>query len=289
MTDAAVVQRRTFGVLRWVVIVVLALVTIFPFYYMVLLSFVPVSEILQNPGRLYVPLSDITFGTYGKVLSPASDGGQGFLEFMRNSGIVALCTVIITLTISVLGAYAVARLDFFGRRKVSTLFLAVYLFPAVVLAGPLYIAFAKLGLTSSLVGLTLIYVALTVPISIHMLRGYFQTIPVSIEEAAMIDGCGRFAMLRRVTLPLSMPSIMSTALYIFMIAWNEFLFALLFLTGDRNKWTVSLGLSQLTNGIEVPKTTLMAGSVILTIPIVLLYGIAERTLTDGRTAGADKG
>ena len=289
MTDAAVVQRRTFGVLRWVVIVVLALVTIFPFYYMVLLSFVPVSEILQNPGRLYVPLSDITFGTYAKVLSPASDGGQGFLEFMRNSGIVALCTVIITLTISVLGAYAVARLDFFGRRKVSTLFLAVYLFPAVVLAGPLYIAFAKLGLTSSLVGLTLIYVALTVPISIHMLRGYFQTIPVSIEEAAMIDGCGRFAMLRRVTLPLSMPSIMSTALYIFMIAWNEFLFALLFLTGDRNKWTVSLGLSQLTNGIEVPKTTLMAGSVILTIPIVLLYGIAERTLTDGRTAGADKG
>ena len=289
MTDAAVLQRRTFGVLRWVVIVVLALVTIFPFYYMVLLSFVPVSEILQNPGRLYVPLSDITFGTYGKVLSPASDGGQGFLEFMRNSGIVALCTVIITLTISVLGAYAVARLDFFGRRKVSTLFLAVYLFPAVVLAGPLYIAFAKLGLTSSLVGLTLIYVALTVPISIHMLRGYFQTIPVSIEEAAMIDGCGRFAMLRRVTLPLSMPSIMSTALYIFMIAWNEFLFALLFLTGDRNKWTVSLGLSQLTNGIEVPKTTLMAGSVILTIPIVLLYGFAERTLTDGRTAGADKG
>lgn len=289
MTDAAVLQRRTFGVLRWVVIVVLALVTVFPFYYMVLLSFVPVSEILQNPGRLYVPLSDITFDTYAKVLSPAADGGQGFLEFMRNSGIVALCTVIITLTISVLGAYAVARLDFFGRRKVSTLFLAVYLFPAVVLAGPLYIAFAKLGLTSSLVGLTLIYVALTVPISIHMLRGYFQTIPVSIEEAAMIDGCGRFAMLRRVTLPLSMPSIMSTALYIFMIAWNEFLFALLFLTGDRNKWTVSLGLSQLTNGIEVPKTTLMAGSVILTIPIVLLYGIAERTLTDGRTAGADKG
>lgn len=289
MTDVAVLQRRTFGVLRWIAIVIFALVTIFPFYYMVLLSFVPISEILQNPGRLYVPLSDITFDTYAKVLSSPDDGGQGFLQFMRNSGIVALCSVIITLAISVLGAYAVARLDFFGRRKVSTLFLAVYLFPAVVLAGPLYIAFARLGLTSSLVGLTLIYVALTVPISIQMLRGYFETIPVSIEEAAMIDGCGRFAMLRRVTLPLSMPSIMSTALYIFMIAWNEFLFALLFLTGDRDKWTVSLGLSQLTNGIEVPKTTLMAGSVILTIPIVLLYGIAERTLTDGRTAGADKG
>jgi multiple sugar transport system permease protein len=289
MMDAAVVQRRTFGVLRWVCIVIFALVTIFPFYYMVLLSFVPISEILQNPGRLYVPFSEITFETYSKVLLSPADGGQGFLEFMRNSGLVALSSVVITLAISILGAYAVARLDFFGRRKVSTLFLAVYLFPAVVLAGPLYIAFARLGLTSSLVGITLIYVALTVPISIQMLRGYFETIPVSIEEAAMIDGCGRLAMLRRVTLPLSMPSIMSTALYIFMIAWNEFLFALLFLTGDRNKWTVSLGLSQLTNGIEVPKTTLMAGSVILTVPIVLLYGIAERTLTEGRTAGAEKG
>ncbi len=172
----------------------------------------------------------------------------------------------------------------------------MYLFPAVVLAGPLYIAFARLGLTSSLTGVVIVYIALTVPISVHMLRGHFESIPVSIEsipvsieEAAMIDGCGRLEMLRRVTLPLSVPAIMSTGLYIFMIAWNEFLFALLFLTGDRDKWTVSLGLSQLTSGIEVPKTILMAGSVLLTVPIVLLYAVAERTLAEGATAGAVKG
>ena len=289
MIDNAAIQAKTFGVLRWVTIVVFAAVTIFPFYYMVLLSFVPISELLQDPGRLWVPLNEISFTSYKEVLTPVSQGGQGFLHFMLNSALVAIATVLLTLAVSVLGAYAVARLRFTGRRHTGTMFLAVYLFPAVILAGPLYIAFAKLGLTNSLVGVTLVYIALTVPVSVHMLRGHFQTIPASVEEAAVIDGCSRFAMLRYVTLPLSMPAIMSTALYIFMIAWNEFLFALLFLTGDRDKWTVSLGLSQLTSGIEVPKTVLMAGSVLLTVPIIVLYGIAERTLTEGRTAGAEKG
>ena len=289
MADIAVVQQRTFGTLRWVLVVVFALVSVFPFYYMLLLSFVPISELLQNPGQILLPITHLSFASFREVLTPVDSGGQGFLQFMGNSAVVAIATVLLTLLVSVLGAYAVARLNFRGRQQTGTLFLAVYLFPAVILAGPLYIVFARIGLTASLVGVVIVYIALTVPVSVHMLRQHFETIPVSVEEAATIDGCSRFQMLRFVTLPLSTPAIMSTALYIFMIAWNEFLFALLFLTADRDKWTVSLGLSQLTNGIEVPKTILMAGSVILTVPIVLLYGIAERTLTEGRTAGADKG
>jgi multiple sugar transport system permease protein len=158
-----------------------------------------------------------------------------------------------------------------------------------VLAVPLFIAFAKVGLQASLVGLMLVYVVQTIPVSVYMLRSYFETIPESIEEAAAIDGAGRLATLRRVTLPLAMPSILSTGLYVFMIAWNEFLFALLFLAAKPGQWTVSLGLAQLSNGIEVPKTVLMAGSVILTVPIILLYGVAERALTEGLTSGADKG
>jgi multiple sugar transport system permease protein len=289
VTDTAVLQQRAFGILRWVAIVVFVLITVVPFYYMVLLSFVPISELLQNPGQLWVNPSDLQFGAYREVLSPVSQGGQGFLQLMANSAMVAVATTILTLLVSILGAYAIARLRFPGRDKMVTLFLAVYLFPAVVLAGPLYIAFSYLGLTVSLVGVTIVYIALTVPVSVQMLRDHFETIPISIEEAATIDGCNRYKMLRHITLPLSTPAIMSTGLYIFMIAWNEFLFALLFLTADRNKWTVSLGLSQLTSGIEVPKTILMAGSVLLTVPIVLLYGIAERTLTEGLTSGADKG
>jgi multiple sugar transport system permease protein len=282
-------EDRVLRVLRWVVIAFLIVITVFPFYYMLMLSFTPIQELLLHPSRLYVGASDFTISTYHHVLASVSDGGQGFTTFLRNSAMVSAATVFLTLLISIPGAYAVARLRFFGRRQVSALFLAVYLFPAIVLAIPLFVAFAKVGLNESLFGLLLVYVVLTVPVSIHMLRQYFETIPESIEEAAALDGAGRTTTLLRITLPLSMPAIMSTGLYVFMIAWNEFLFALLFLTPRRDLWTVSLGLAQLSNGIEVPKTILMAGSVILTVPIVVLYGIAERALTEGLTSGADKG
>ncbi len=145
-----------------------------------------------------------------------------------------------------------------------------------------------MGLSSSLVGLAVVYVAQTVPVSVYMLKNYLVTIPYSIEEAAALDGCSRLQTVRKVILPLALPSLMATGLYVFMIAWNEFLFALLFLAADPDSWTVSLGLAQLSNGVEVPKTVLMAGSVVLTIPVVFLFFAAERLLTEGLTSGADK-
>lgn len=283
------VEEKLWPVLRWVFIASLVIATVFPFYYMVLLSFVPIEQLLQHPERLWVPLDNLTTETYREVLRSEEEGGQGFALFMRNSAIVSLACTLLTLLAVIPGAYAVSRLKFKGRRFMGTLFLAVYLFPAIVIAIPLFVGFSRIGLGTSLIGLVLVYIALTVPTSIHMLRSYFETIPVSIDEAAKLDGASRWTTLRTITVPLAMPTIMSTALYIFMIAWNELLFALLFLVTDREKWTVSLGLSQLSNGIEVSKTVLMAGSVLLTIPVVLLYGLAERALTEGLTAGADKG
>jgi multiple sugar transport system permease protein len=169
------------------------------------------------------------------------------------------------------------------------LFLAVYLFPPIVLAIPLFVFFTRVGLRGSLLGLVLVYVAQTVPVAIYMLRNYFETIPESLEEAAAIDGCSRLGVIRRVSLPLALPSIMATGLYVFMIAWNEFLFALLFLLERRERWTVSLGLSRLSGSIEVPTTVLMAGSVVLTVPVVVLFFFTERLLTEGLTSGAEKG
>jgi multiple sugar transport system permease protein len=281
--------ERAMNVTRWVFIAFLVLVTVFPFYYMVVLSFVPIESLLLHPGDIWIGSQKLTSETYRTVLASVDDGGQGFTVFLRNSAVVSVVVMLVTILLSILGAYAVARLRFTGRRQVSALFLAVYLFPTIVLAVPLFFGFAKVGLQSSLVGLMLVYVVQTVPVSIYMLRTYFETIPESIEEAAVIDGAGRAATLLRVTLPLALPSITSTALYVFMIAWNEFLFALLFLSAKPDLWTVSLGLAQLSNGIEVPKTVLMAGSVILTVPIIVLYSIAERALTEGLTGGADKG
>ena len=282
-------EERALSVLRPLIIVGLLLAAVFPFYYMVLLSFRPLNNLLDDPGALWVPLSEIHLGTYRDILAPVDSGGHGFLTFIRNSMLVALGTVVLALLVAVPGAYAVSRLNFFGRRQISGLFLAVYFFPSILLAVPLFVFYTRIGLRGSLVGLLIVYVAQVSAVSIYMLRNYFDTIPESLEEAAAIDGCSRLGVMRHISLPLAMPAIVSNALFIFMIAWNEFLFALLFLLERRENWTVSLGLSRLSGSIEVPTTTLMAGSVILTLPIIVLFFLSERWLTGGLTAGAEKG
>ncbi|GAA2441069.1 carbohydrate ABC transporter permease [Streptomyces macrosporus] len=282
-------EERAFAVLRRVVIAFLALITVAPFCYMLLLSVKSIDALLLAPGNLWVSARELTTATYREVLRPTSEGGQGFVRMLANSAVVSLGTVALTLLAAVPGAYAVGRLRFFGGRHVGALFLAVYLFPATLLAVPLFVLFARMGLQGSLTGLAIVYIAQTVPVSIYMMRNYFATVPRSVEEAAALDGCTRLQTVRKVVLPLSVPSLMATGLYIFMIAWNEFLFALLFLVAKPEKWTVSLGLQQLAGGIEVSKTVLMAGSVVLTVPVVLLFFAAERLLAEGLTAGADKG
>ena len=277
-------ERHALRVLRVLVLAVLFLATALPFYYMLVLSVRDVQGLILDPGALLVALDELTLATYAEVLGP-----QGFLDFLRNSALVSAASVLLTLAISIPGAYAVSRLRFFGRRQVHFLFLAVYLFPAIVLAIPLFVLFTMLGLRGSLPGLVLVYISQTIPVTVYMLRNYFETVPRSVEEAAAIDGCGRLGTIWRVMLPLSRPALMATGLYVFMIAWNEFLFALLFLVERRDRWTVSLGLSQLAGSIEIPTTVLMAGSVVLTLPIVVVFFASERLLTEGLTAGAEKG
>jgi multiple sugar transport system permease protein len=275
-------------VLRPLGIAFFVLITLFPFYYMVLLSMREISEVIENPAQVFIPLADITTAAYERVLKPTSEGGEGFVRFLINSAMVGLGTVLVTIVVSILGAYAVSRLEFFGKRAVHFLFLSVYLFPPILLAIPLFVAFSKLGVRGELWVLVIVYVAQTLPVCVYMLRNYFESVPVSLEEAAEVDGATRMQIIRKVTLPLAVPAVAATGLFVFMIAWNEFLFALLFLVEERNNWTVSLGVSQLTN-IETPATTLMAGSVILTVPIIVLFLFAERLMTEGLTRGAEKG
>jgi multiple sugar transport system permease protein len=283
-----VVETRILGVLKWITIAFFVVATLFPFYYMFELSIRSIEDVALDPGALWPPRG-ASMAAYGEVLRSVQDGGQGFLVFLKNSALVALASVALTLVVSILGSYAIARLQFFGRRQVNFLFLSVYLFPAILLAIPLFVFFTRIGLRGSLFGLVLVYASQIVPVTIHMLRNYFQTVPESLEEAAALDGAGRLTIIRKVSLPLAMPAIMATSLFVFMIAWNEFLFALLFLVENRDNWTVSLGLSQLAGSVEVAKTTLMAGSVILTLPIIVLFFATERLLVEGLTSGAEKG
>ncbi len=285
----AIVEERVFGFLKWASVVFFVLITAFPLIYMVSLSFKPIAELLRAPGNLLPRWRDVVgLDTYRTVFVE-----QGFGRLIRNSAFVSLATVALTVTAAVFAAYAAARLKFRGKTVFSWSILIVYLFPAIVVAIPLFVMFSRLSIGSTslrrtLFGLIIVYLSQTIPVALYMLRSHFLTIPPSLEEAGLIDGLSRFGVIRRITLPLSAPAIAAVALYVFMIAWNEFLFALLFLVDQPDLWTLPLGLQQLDT-TEVPKTVLMAGSVIISLPVIILFFVAERFLTEGLTAGGVKG
>ncbi|MDH3308257.1 MAG: carbohydrate ABC transporter permease [Acidimicrobiia bacterium] len=284
-----VFEQKLFGSLKWISIVFFVLITVFPLLYMVALSFKDVSQLLREPSAFLPSWEELkTLKSYKSVLTSVDSGGFGFVRFIVNSLLVSGLTVVITVTLAVLGAYSAARLQFRGKKAVSSGILIIYLFPAVVVAIPLFVMFSRLGIRSELWALSIVYLAQTIPLALYMLKSHFQAIPASLEEAGMIDGLTRFGVIRRITIPLSAPAIAAVALYVFMIAWNEFLFALLFLVDSPVKWTLPLGLQQL-NSTEVPMTALMAGSVIITIPVIALFFAAEKFLTEGLASGGVKG
>jgi len=166
--------------------------------------------------------------------------------------------------------------------------LLIYMFPAIVLVIPLYVMFSRVGIRDSINLLILVYLAQTLPVALYMLRSYFQTLPPEMEQAGLIDGCSRLGVIWRIVIPLSAPALASVALYTFMIAWNEFLFAFMFLDTPE-KFTLSRGVVQLAGSVHLSKQLVMAASVMVTIPILVLFLFFERRLVQGLTAGAMKG
>ena len=210
-----------------------------------------------------------------------------FGKYIITSTIVSLGTVIITLLFAIPAAYAIARLNFFGRTFLSTSILIIYMFPAIVLVIPLYTVFSQLGLRNSIEGLLIVYTATTLPVAIYMLQGYFKSIPKELEEAAILDKLSWFGIIFKIIIPLSIPAISSVALYVFMIAWNEFLLAFMLLD-DPSKFTLTRGIAMLDSS-EIPRQHLMAGSVIATIPIMVLFLGLERFMVKGLASGSVKG
>ena len=211
-----------------------------------------------------------------------------FGRYILISTFVSVGTVIVTLLFAIPAAYAVARLNFFGKNFLSTSILIIYMFPAIVLVIPLYTVFSQLGLRNSVGGLLIVYTATTLPVAIYMLQGYFRSIPKELEEAAIMDKLNWFGIIIKIILPLSIPAISSVALYVFMIAWNEFLFSLMFLDNP-NSFTLSRAIQYLSGDAETPRQYLMAGSVVVTIPVLLIFVYFEKYLVSGLTAGSVKG
>ena len=277
------VEKWVIRILRIGGIVFFVLITAFPFYWMIVSSFKALEELLLNPSNLGVDFAKISLSAYKEVLFD-----HGFVQYISNSAYVSILTVILSVGLATIGGYAVTRLRFRGRTFMSYSILIIYMFPAIVLVIPLYVVFSRMGLRDSVHVLILVYLAQTLPVALYMLRSYFRSIPVEIEYAGLTDGCTRFGVIWRIVIPLSAPALAGVALYTFMIAWNEFLFAFMFLDTPE-KFTLSRGVVQLAGSVHLSKQLVMAASVLVTLPIVILFLLFERHLVRGLTAGAMKG
>jgi multiple sugar transport system permease protein len=270
-------------ILRIAGIVFFVVIVAFPFYWMLVSSLKSLEEMLLKPENLGLDIRQVDFFAYHEVLFR-----HDFLKYIGNSVYVSIATVVLSVTLATLGGYAVARLHFRGRAFMSYTILLIYMFPAIVLVVPLYVIFSKMGLRDSVNLLILVYLAQTLPVALYMLRSYFRTLPAEMEHAGLVDGCTRFGVIWRIVIPLSAPALASVALYTFMIAWNEFLFAFMFLDNPE-KFTLSRGVVQLAGSVHLSKQLVMAASVIVTIPVLVLFFFFERRLVRGLTAGAMKG
>ena len=261
-------------------------VILFPFYMMLVTSFKTQIALLVNPLDFSInfgqDIKDL-FKSYFVIFKSYKFG-----KYIVISTIVSVGTVIITLLFAIPAAYAVARLNFFGKTFLSTSILIIYMFPAIVLVIPLYTIFSQLGLRNSIEGLLIVYTATTLPVAIYMLQGYFKSIPKELEEAAILDKLSWFGIITKIIIPLSIPAISSVALYVFMIAWNEFLFSLMFLDNP-NSFTLSRAIQYLSGDAETPRQYLMAGSVVVTLPVLFIFVYFEKYLVSGLTAGSVKG
>ena len=259
-------------------------IVLIPFYVMVMTSLKSQSALLQNPLDFSLDLDKgwALFRSYEELFRDFNFG-----RYMWTSFYVSVLTVFITLAFSIPGAYAVARLRFSGQKAFSRSILLIYMVPMIVLALPIYIAFSVTGLRNTVIGIILIYPVTTIPVALYMLQGYFRGLPAEVEEAGLMDGLNRLQVIWKITLPLALPALASVSLYVFMIAWNEFLLAFMLLD-DPSKFTLTRGVAML-NSSEIPREHLMAGAVIATVPVMVLFLGLERFMTKGLTAGSVKG
>ena len=259
----------------------LLLFVLFPFYWMTVTSF-KTEDQMRSLVSMFWP-SPFVVENYTQLLTKTD-----FAIWYRNSAFVAVSSTFVATAIGTIGAYALARLRFLGRAFLSSATLITYLVPPSILFIPLYAQIRTMGLADSLAGLIAAYPSFTVPFVTWLLMGYFGSIPEELEEAAMIDGATRFGAFRRIILPLAAPGVLAASLFAFTQAWNEFLYALVFIS-DVKQRTLPVGLSTFITGDVYGWGYLMAGAVLTTLPVILVYTYLQRYMVEGLTAGSVKG
>jgi len=279
VTGVAVSRAQT-G-LSYTILVVLALMVLFPFYWMTVTSFKSEDQ-MRSLVSMFWPKPFAT-ENYEQLVRKTE-----FVAWYKNSVFVAVSSTLLATSVGTIGAYALARLRFFGRGFLASATLITYLVPPSILFIPLYAQMRNLGLANSLSGLIAAYPSFTVPFVTWLLMGYFESIPEELEEAAMIDGATRFGAFWRIVLPLSMPGVLAAGLYAFTQAWNEFLYALVFITDGRLR-TLPVGLASFITGDVYGWGYLMSGAVLTTLPVIAAYIYLQKYMVEGLTAGSVKG
>ncbi|MFI0844196.1 carbohydrate ABC transporter permease [Mesorhizobium sp. IMUNJ 23232] len=256
-------------------------VCLFPFWWMALSSVKTLRELYTIPPIWWPEMP--TLDNYRKVLFESN-----IPRYFLNSLVISIGATALALVLAVFASYGFARFNFKGKPLLQSFVLVGQLLPTAAIIVPLFVTLRVLGLVNTYWGLILVYMIITLPLSVWMLTSYFKAIPVELEEAAIIDGASRLGCLLRITLPLSLPGIVSVLVYAFVTTWNEFIFALCFAT-DSSVKTLPIGLAEFSTEFNTDWGAVMAASVVMTLPIALLFLSMQRLFIGGLTAGATKG
>ncbi|MCK8782297.1 carbohydrate ABC transporter permease [Rhizobium sp. NTR19] len=276
-------MRRTLTQSLWLycAVILTCAFLIFPVYWLVVTALSTSLELKQLPPHFWPDV--VQWETLQKVLAT-----RPIPLWLWNSTITALGAVLLSMVVSVLAGYSLSRFSVRGSHSLGLFILTAKMLPATLLVIPLFGIFRQVGLIGSLWSLIIAHATLIIPFSTWMLKGYFDTIPRELEQAAMVDGCSPMSAMVRVVLPVATPGLAATALYAFVLSWSDYAYARTFLTNEQNAWTANLGITTLKGEYVTDWNEVAAASLFVAAPIILIYLFLERFLVGGLTAGAEK-
>lgn len=271
-------RRILFNVMAWTLVLTVA----FPLFWMIVTSLKPAFELFRRPPTM-LP-ETVTFEHYWRLLTETP-----FLKYFRNSLILAMSTTTVVVAIGTLGAYSLVRFRYRGRESLAFLVLFTYLLPSVVLIIPLYLLMVNLGLSNTIFSLVIAYTTFALPYALWLLRSFMAGVPEDLESAALVDGASRLGAFRDVILPQLLPGIISTALFTFILSWNEYLYALVLVNSDEARPLTTGVMTMLISAFNIEWSLLMAASVMMSLPLIVAFAFLQSYLTRGFGAGAVKG
>ena len=260
--------------------IVVCAVIAFPFYWMINISLIPSSQIYRWPPIMAT--FKIVWQNYIQIFRV-----KPLAMWLINTVIIASLTTLLSILVSVFGAYSLSRFNFKGKKIIQIFILTVQMVPGVLLVVPIFIIFKQLHLINQPAGLIIAFSTFSMPICVWMLKGFFDSIPIELENAAYIDGCSTIGILFHITLPLSLPGIVAVGMFSFLSAWNEYLIARILIFSEKN-YTVSLGLASFYGQFTIPWDQVLAAATIITLPALFIFMFMQKYLLQGLTAGAIK-